>query len=33
MEFTERGTVRLPVRDAPPEWRLYGAVTGRLPVA
>jgi DNA-binding SARP family transcriptional activator/pimeloyl-ACP methyl ester carboxylesterase len=33
MEFTERGTVRLPVRDAPPEWRLYGAITGRLPVA
>ena len=37
MEFTERGTVRLPVRDVPPEWRLYGAltgaITGRLPAA
>ena len=37
MEFTERGTVRLPVRDVPQEWRLYeavtGAITGRLPAA
>ena len=30
MEFTERGTVRLPVRDVPPEWRLYEAVTGAI---
>ena len=30
MEFTERGTVRLPVRDVPQEWRLYGAVTGAI---
>jgi pimeloyl-ACP methyl ester carboxylesterase len=33
MEFAERGTVRLPVRDIPPEWRLYGAITRRLPAA
>jgi class 3 adenylate cyclase len=37
MQFSDRGTVVLPVRDAPPEWRLYaatgGSVTGRLPAA
>jgi class 3 adenylate cyclase len=33
MEFAERGTVRLPVRGVPPEWRLYGAITRRLPAA
>jgi DNA-binding SARP family transcriptional activator/pimeloyl-ACP methyl ester carboxylesterase len=37
MEFSERGTVALPVRDAPPEWRLYaaasGSITSRLPAA
>ena len=37
MEFSERGSIALPVRDAPPEWRLYvalsGSITPRLPAA
>ena len=33
MEFTERGTVRLPVARRPAEWRLYEAVTGAITAA